>query len=69
VSTPLPSLAARRSDVGDRLLAELAALVERHGDRAASGTDSELILAEVAHHLAVARSALLRTPRLVHPAA
>ncbi|GAA2876317.1 hypothetical protein GCM10010472_37380 [Pseudonocardia halophobica] len=59
---PAPSLDERRTDIGDRLLASLEALVDRHRARATG--DSELIAAEVAHHLAVARTALQRTPRL-----
>ncbi|MEU7817299.1 hypothetical protein [Pseudonocardia sp. NPDC049154] len=61
-----PSLDERRTDIGDRLLASLEALVDRHRVRATgdAAADTELIAAEVAHHLAVARTALQRTPRL-----
>ncbi|WP_181783575.1 hypothetical protein [Pseudonocardia pini] len=63
----VPSAADDRlTDIGDALLESLEALVDRHRSlRAAAGAaaPSELITAEVAQHLAVARSALQRSPR------
>ena len=47
----------RRADVADRLLESLEDLVHRHR---AVKVDAELVAAEVAHELAVARNALLR---------
>jgi len=71
VSAPvLPSVPTRddrHTDIGDQLLESLEALVDRYRSlRAAAGSaaPSELITAEVARHLAVARSALQRNPRL-----
>ncbi|GAA1852084.1 hypothetical protein GCM10009836_35140 [Pseudonocardia ailaonensis] len=64
---PALSRDGRLTDIGDRLIESLEALVDRHrSSRAAAGEaiPSELIAAEVAQHLAVARSALQRTPRL-----
>lgn len=54
----------RRPDLGDRLLASLEALVEQHRRRATGDAtaDGELIAAEAAHRLAVARTAPSRTP-------
>ncbi|MCE0763255.1 hypothetical protein LWC35_10095 [Pseudonocardia kujensis] len=56
----------RRVDVGARLLEGLEALVQRHRallNTGSGGLHAELITAEVAHELAVARSALRRTPQ------
>ena len=62
-----------RASVADRLLTSLEDLVRRHralGSYAAEGSaqqaalHAELIAAEVAHELAVARSALHRHPPL-----
>jgi hypothetical protein len=67
MSAVLPTRDDRLTDIGDTLLESLEALVDRHRSlRAAAGAaaPSELIAAEVAQHLAVARAALQRTPRL-----
>ncbi|GAA1835454.1 hypothetical protein GCM10009836_12320 [Pseudonocardia ailaonensis] len=66
-SASFPTRDDRLTDIGDQLLESLEALVDRHRSlRAAAGeaSPSELIAAEVAQHLATARSALRRTPRL-----
>ena len=47
----------RRADVADRLLQSLENLVHRHR---ALNVAAEIVAAEVAHELAVARNALLR---------
>jgi hypothetical protein len=47
----------RRADVADRLLESLENLVHRHRG---VPVDADLVAAEVAHELAVARNALLR---------
>ncbi|MEU7811249.1 hypothetical protein [Pseudonocardia sp. NPDC049154] len=59
-----PAALDRRPDLGDRLLASLEALVEQHRRRATGDAtaDGELIAAEAAHRLAVARTAPSRTP-------
>ncbi|MET0188332.1 MAG: hypothetical protein ABW212_04985 [Pseudonocardia sediminis] len=67
--TPAPSRSQRRSAVGDRLLDSLEALVARHRALAPHspedrGLHAELITAEVAQELAMARRALARTPHL-----
>ena len=59
----------RRSAAADRLLDGLEALVARHRALAPQSPDdrglhAELITAEVAHELAMARAALRRTPHL-----
>lgn len=59
----------RRSAVSDRLLDGLEALIARHralapGSVEHSGLHAELITAEVAQELALARSALRRAPHL-----
>ncbi|MDN5916174.1 MAG: hypothetical protein L0I76_13910 [Pseudonocardia sp.] len=69
VRTSAASRSQRRSAVGDRLLDGLEALVARHRALAPQspeerGLHAELITAEVAHELAMARSALARTPHL-----
>jgi hypothetical protein len=67
MSAVLPTRDDRLTDIGDTLLESLEALVDRHRSlRTAAGAaaPSELIAAEVAQHLAVARAALQRTPRL-----
>lgn len=66
---PAPSRSQRRSAVADRLLDSLETLVARNRALASrspedSGLHAELITAEVAHELAMARSALARTPHL-----
>jgi hypothetical protein len=59
-----------RQSIADRLLSSLEELVHRHralaqqGDGQQSALHAELIAAEVAHQLAVARSALHRHPPL-----
>ncbi|SDH40584.1 hypothetical protein [Pseudonocardia oroxyli] len=69
----LPSLSSlpptpddRLTEIGDQLLESLEALVDRNRSLRATGAaaPSDLIAAEVAQHLAVARSALSRIPRL-----
>ena len=64
-----PTRESVRQSIADRLLTSLEDLVHRH--RALAGTDgrqaalhAELIAAEVAHELAVTRSALHRHPPL-----
>ncbi|MCE3551367.1 hypothetical protein LWC33_07870 [Pseudonocardia sp. RS11V-5] len=60
------ALEQRRADIGTRLLEGLDALVRRHRALLSVGSGTlhaELITAEVAHELAVARSALRRTPQ------
>src|SRR5689334_24218089 len=58
----------RRTEVVDRLLDALEDLVARHralaGNPAQVDLHAELIAAEVAHELAVTRSALRRAPHL-----
>jgi hypothetical protein len=64
----LPTRDQRRAETVDRLLTALDALVRRHRGLALHGEyvelHAELIAAEVAHELSVARSALLRHPPL-----
>jgi hypothetical protein len=68
-SSPLQTRDQHRTAIGDRLLDALESLVERHRALAlrpdAEGLHAELIAAEVAHELSVARSALRRHPRVV----
>jgi hypothetical protein len=69
---PAPTRTSIRRSIAEDLLDGLDALVHRHralvhGDAASGGLDAELIAAEVAHQLAVARSALHRHPA-VRPA-
>ena len=62
-----PSRAQRRAAVGDRLLDALEEIVARHrslGPSATTDLHAELIAAEVAHQLALTRSALRRLPPL-----
>lgn len=64
------SRTARRLQIADDLLDRLEALVERHRALAPNepglygALHAELVAAEVAHELAVARSALRRTPHV-----
>ncbi len=73
LSTPLPVAARdqRRAETVDRLLTALDALVRRHRALALHGEyvelHAELIAAEVAHELSVARSALQRHPHVRPP--
>jgi hypothetical protein len=68
VRLPKPTRDGRRTEIVDRLLDALEDLVARH--RALAGNPeqvalhAELIAAEVAHELAVTRSALRRAPQL-----
>ncbi|MBC3192264.1 hypothetical protein H7X46_14455 [Pseudonocardia sp. C8] len=62
------STSTRPADPGTQLLDGLEALVRRHRALRADDTGplhAELITAEVAQHLAVARNALRRRPRAV----
>jgi hypothetical protein len=67
-ASPATTRSLRRSAISDRLLDALESLVERHRALALhpdeTGLHAELIAAEVAHELAVARSALRRNPPL-----
>ncbi|ODU02391.1 MAG: hypothetical protein ABS81_17665 [Pseudonocardia sp. SCN 72-86] len=64
------SRAARRLQIADDLLDRLEALVDRHRALAPhepgihDALHAELVAAEVAHELAMARSALRRTPHV-----
>ncbi|GAY07511.1 hypothetical protein [Pseudonocardia sp. N23] len=64
------SRTARRLRIADDLLDRLEALVDRHRDPTAhepglyTALYAELVTAEVAHELAMARSALRRTPHV-----
>ena len=72
IPSPVRDRDQRRADIGDHLLDALEALVRRHRAlRSAdtAGLQSELITAEVAHELAIARSALDRTPPVGVPLA
>jgi len=66
VRLPKPTRDDRRTEIVDRLLDALEDLVARHralaGNPAQVDLHAELIAAEVAHELAVARSALHRHP-------
>lgn len=72
ISVPVPAdvltREQRRAAVADHLLTSLEALVRRHRalvlDHDPDALHAELIAAEVAHQLAVTRSALLRYPRV-----
>ncbi|MEQ3554342.1 hypothetical protein WIS52_28075 [Pseudonocardia nematodicida] len=67
MSAPAPAT-DRPTDPGAQLLDGLEALVRRHRalrTEYADGLHAELITAEVAQHLAVARNALRRRPRAV----
>jgi hypothetical protein len=67
VSEPAPTRSQRRAAAGDRLLDALEEIVARHRALGVSGTtdlQAELIAAEVAHQLALTRSALRRLPPL-----
>lgn len=61
-----PTRAQRRVDIGSRLLDGLEAIVRRHSVLDVSGglgnLHAELIAAEVAHELSLARSALRLAP-------
>ena len=63
-----PTRDQRRAETVDRLLTALDGLVRRHRALALHGEyvelHAELIAAEVAHELAVARSALQRHPHV-----
>ena len=67
------SRTARRLQIADDLLDRLEALVERHRALAPhepglhDALHAELVAAEVAHELSVARSALRRPPHVVAP--
>ncbi|GAA3241763.1 hypothetical protein GCM10017691_45270 [Pseudonocardia petroleophila] len=70
--TPAPTRDEQRRRIADRLLTSLEDLVRRHralalhGNQAGENIDlhAELIAAEMAHELAMARSALHRHPPL-----
>ena len=61
-----PTRAQRRADIGSRLLDGLESIVRRHSVLDLSGglgtLHAELIAAEVAHELSLARSALRLAP-------
>ncbi len=63
-----PTREQRRSEAADQLLTALERLVRRHRALELStdelGLHAELIAAEVAHQLAVTRSALQRSPAI-----
>ncbi|MDT7552682.1 MAG: hypothetical protein QOH17_2356 [Pseudonocardiales bacterium] len=67
-----PTREQRRSEAADQLLTALENLVRRHRALELStdelGLHAELIAAEVAHQLAVTRSALQRSPVIHRPA-
>jgi hypothetical protein len=65
----MPTRESVRQSIADRLLNSLEQLVHRHralaaADEQLTALHAELIAAEVAHELAVARSALHRHPPL-----
>jgi hypothetical protein len=65
----VPTRESVRQSIADRLLTSLEGLVHRHralavADVQQAALHAELIAAEVAHELAVARSALHRHPPL-----
>jgi hypothetical protein len=65
-----PTRTDRRTAIGDRLLDALEEIVARHralGPAATTDLHTELIAAEVAHQLALTRSALRRLPALRAP--
>jgi hypothetical protein len=66
-----PTREQRRSEAADQLSTALESLVRRHRALELSsdelGLHAELIAAEVAHQLAVTRSALQRSPAIHHP--
>lgn len=69
---PVPTHATReqrRADIGTRLLRGIEAIVRRHTvfdpGNGAGPLHAELIAAEVAHELALARNALRLAPRIV----
>jgi len=66
--TPAPTREAVRRSIADRLLTSLDDLVRRHRALALHSEHvelhAELIAAEVAHQLSVARSALHRHPEI-----